>query len=167
MERHGNLLERDSLDIRLQNSDREPRPVILLALSAFDDTTHRPEPSALEATLGKSARAWARLIAEMAKVHGPIDEVWNFAGAKFGWSLRLKRNDRILLYLIPQAGQFLVGVILGEKAVKAARASDLPAEILELIEAARPYAEGRGIRFPAKRKSDVDTALRLVALKVA
>lgn len=138
-----------------------------MALSAFDDKTHRPEPSDLQATLGKSSRAWATLVAEVTKVHAPVDEVWNFAGAKFGWSLRLKRKDRILLYLIPQAGQFLVGVVLGEKAVKAARASDLPAEVLALIEAARPYAEGRGIRFPAKGKSDVDAALRLVALKVA
>jgi hypothetical protein len=65
-----------------------------LALSAFDDETHPPEPNRLNTGLGKSFRAWTTLISEFAKVHGPIDEVWNFAAAKFGWSLRLKRKDR-------------------------------------------------------------------------
>jgi hypothetical protein len=138
-----------------------------LALSAFDDETHPPEPNRFNTVLGKSFRAWTRLISEFAKVHGPIDEVWNFAAAKFGWSLRLKRKDRILLYLIPQAGQFLIGVVLGQAAANAALASDLPSDVLELIEAARPYAEGRGIRFSAKVSKDVDTVLRLAALEVA
>jgi hypothetical protein len=142
-------------------------PEVLVVLSSFEDKSRPPEAGELDAGLGRSARAWKQLVAGVARRHAPIEAVWNFAGAKFGWSLRLRRNDRVLLYLIPQGGHFLVGVVLGEKAVKGARESGLPSAVLELIDAARPYAEGRGIRIPVSRAADLDVVLDLVALKLA
>jgi len=138
-----------------------------LALSTFDDKVSIPKPKDLEAALGLSALLWERLVAGVARDHAPIEEAWSFAGAKFGWSLRLKHKDRIVLYLIPQTGHFLVGVVLGEKAVQAAHEHSLPGPVLDLIDNARPYAEGRGIRFPVTTPEDVDAALTLATVKMA
>ncbi len=138
-----------------------------MALSAFDDKAHFPERKELATTLGESARLWQDLVSRVAKDHAPIDEVWNFAGVKYGWSLRLKQKERILLYLTPQVGRFLVGIVLGERAVAAVRQVGLPKAILELIDAAKPYAEGRGIRFPVTTSEDVEAVLKLVAAKAS
>ena len=138
-----------------------------MALSSLDDGSHVPSQTEVDESLGPSARLWARLVAGVAKVHAPIEQVWTFSGPKYGWSLRLKRKDRVVLYLIPQLGHFLVGVVLGEKAVRAAREADLPAAVLEAMESARPYAEGRGIRVPVRDAEDVQAAMKLAALKMA
>jgi hypothetical protein len=142
-----------------------------MALSAFDDKTAPPSPAALKALLGKSARLWEMVVDGISAAHPPIHEQWNFAGAKFGWSLRLKRKERVVLTLIPQEKGFLAGIVLGEKAVKAvtspaAGEAPLPAPVLALLEAAPRYAEGRGLRLPVASKEEVTPLLRLVAAKM-
>jgi hypothetical protein len=137
-----------------------------VALSVFGDKAHPPTPADLDSALGASARHWKRIVAGISKAHGAIDEVWNFTSAKFGWSLRVKQKERVLLYLIPQSGEFLAGVVLGEKAVKAARESSIPQPIRDLIDAAPVYAEGRGIRFPVTSAREADAAVTLVSLKL-
>ena len=136
-----------------------------MALSAFDDKSHRPGGDELKRTLGKSAPLWDQLIGETREVHASIKGEWNFAGAKYGWSLRLKQRDRVVLYMTPQAGQFLFGMALGEKAVAAA-GTRLPVSVRTLIDDAPRYAEGRGIRFTVTRRADVAAARRLAALKL-
>jgi len=83
------------------------------------------------------------------------------------WSLRLRRTARVSLYLIPQTEHFLVGVVLGEKAVRAAPDSDLSAAVLELIDKAPRYAEGRGFRLPVATRDDLAAAERLAGLKMS
>ena len=143
-----------------------------MALSAFDDKTAPPAPAKLKAVLGKSSRLWEALADGVSSAHPPVHEEWSFSGAKFGWSLRLKRKERVVLYLIPREKGFLAGIVLGEKAVKAVTAPApgeplLPAPILALLEAAPRYAEGRGLRFPVATSQDVDSILRIVAAKMA
>jgi hypothetical protein len=137
-----------------------------MALSAFDDGTRQPTPDELAAVLGTAAAAWATLVRHIGERYPPITELWSFAGAKWGWSLRLKRKDRVILYLTPQAGQFQLGVVLGEKAVAAARASGLPEPVLALIDGAPRYAEGRGIRFAVTDEPGVQVGAQLAAIKM-
>jgi Protein of unknown function (DUF3788) len=138
-----------------------------MALGAFYDSSTPPSPAALRKALGRSARLWDQLVSGVAEAHYPITEQWNFGGAKFGWSLRLRRKDRTVLYLIPQEKGFLAGVVLGEKAVTAAHASGLPPLILTLLDATPRYAEGRGLRLPVATRRDVDSVLGLVAAKMS
>ena len=138
-----------------------------MALSAFDDKARPPEPAELKRVLGDSAALWNRLISHVAENHAPITEKWNFSGAKYGWSLRLKRKERIVLYMTPQAGCFLAGVVLGEKAAKAAHQSGLPASVLTLIDSAPRYAEGRGIRLSVSNRDELLAVQRLAELKMA
>lgn len=138
-----------------------------MALSAFDDPGAAPTAAEVSRRLGGAASLFARLLEHLQKSHGPLVEVWRFAGPKFGWSLRVKRKERVVLYLTPQEGRFLVGVVLGEKAVAAARASALPAPVLALLEAAPRYAEGRGIRLAVGPGDDLSVVEALAALKLA
>jgi hypothetical protein len=137
-----------------------------VALSVFDERSRRPSREELTEALGGSAGLWDELIAHVRDVYAPVTEVWSFAGARFGWSLRLKRNDRILLYMTPQTQVFQLGCVLGEKAAAAAREQGVSERVLALLEEAPRYAEGRGIRMPVSTAADLDAARVLAALKM-
>jgi hypothetical protein len=137
-----------------------------LALSSLDDGSHVPSRTEVDDSLGSSARLWARLVAGVAKVHAPIEQAWTFSGPKYGWSLRLKHGDRVLLYMTPQRGCFLLGVVLAEKAAQMAHDDGLPGPLLTTIDAAPRYAEGRGIRTQLATSDDLALARALADLKM-
>jgi hypothetical protein len=138
-----------------------------MALSAFADQTQPPDAAALAEMLGPAAKPWQTLAAHVASSWPPIEERWNFAGAKFGWSLRLLQKKRIVVYLTPGAGHFLVGVVLGDRAVAAARAAGLPPAVLALLDAAKRYGEGTGLRVEVRRTADLAAIRTLLAAKMA
>jgi hypothetical protein len=136
-----------------------------VALSAFTDKSRRPGEDELRSALGKAYPAWARLIELVASRVGPVSQAWGFTSAGTGWGLRLKSAERVIVYMTPREGQFLVSFALGEKAVAAAHASKLPASVLEKIEAAPRYAEGRGVRFEVRQSREVPPLARLAQIK--
>lgn len=138
-----------------------------MALSAFDDKKSPPTASELQQMLGRTYTHWKKLIAHVASECAPVDESWNFAGAKWGWSLRLKRKKRTVLYMTPCRRHFLVGFVLGDRAVQAAHDEALPGPLLAEIDGARKYAEGRGVRIRIGTLRDLDNAKRLAAIKMA
>jgi hypothetical protein len=137
------------------------------SLSAFGEKAHPPTAALLHRCLGPAASAWVALAAHVERSFGPTTEQWNFAGAKYGWSLRLKQKERVVLYLIPQTGRFLVGIVLGARAVAAAQDAELPAAVLEALAAAPRYAEGTGLRLPVSAANELPAVQKLVALKMA
>jgi hypothetical protein len=137
-----------------------------MALSAFDDKSQQPSPNEVRQVLGDTAVWWDEIVSYMTGTYPPITELWNHAGAKYGWSLRLKQKDRVLLYLTPQKGSFLAGVVLGEKAAQAAHDEGAPIAILAAIDGAPKYAEGRGIRLSVTTAEVVATVWELVRLKM-
>lgn len=137
-----------------------------MALSVFDDRKAPPTEAAIGEALGRSAAAWSRLKAELTG-ESALEEEWAFAGAKFGWSLRLKRGKRVIAYMTPCAGHFLASFVLGEKACAAALKAGLPASILAAIANAPRYAEGRGFRIPVRALREIPGLLELAAIKLA
>jgi hypothetical protein len=137
-----------------------------MALSAFDDKAQQPTASDLEGVLGRTNSHWKQLVAHIASEYAPLDQSWNFAGAKWGWSLRLKQKKRTILYMTPCRKHFLVGFALGEKAVRAARARGLPKPVLDAIAEAPRYAEGRGVRIPVRTRADRENVVALAAVKM-
>ena len=138
-----------------------------MALSAFDDKSKKPRPSDLKRMLSRTSVHWDNLVSHIADKYAPLDETWNFSGAQWGWSLRLKQKKRTVLYMTPCKGHFLVGFVLGEKAVKAAHEGALPDSVLSVIDSARKYAEGRGVRLEIRSRKDLDHTKKLAAVKMA
>ena len=136
-----------------------------MALSAFDDRSTPPDDRSLQAMLGRTGALWTQLTERLHAAHDPLTEDWGFAGAAYGWSLRLKKTKRALVYLTPCRGHFLASFALGEKACTAAREHGLPREILDRIDAAPRYAEGRGVRLPVRTRKDVEHVQQIAAIK--
>ena len=138
-----------------------------MALSAFEDKTAHPTAPAVAKTIGRTAPLWSEVRKHLAREYEPVKEAWKFYSRKSGWCLQVKRRKRTILYMIPCKGFFLVAFVLGEKAVQSARASNLPAQVVGEIDAARKYVEGRGIRLEIRNATGLGTVKKLAAIKMA
>ena len=78
----------------------------------------------------------------------------------------MKQKKRTVLYMTPCKRHFLVGFVLGEKAVRAAHGSTLPDSVLTVIDEATKYAEGTGVRLEIRNRNDLETAKELAAIKM-
>ncbi|HXY20108.1 MAG TPA: DUF3788 family protein [Gemmatimonadales bacterium] len=127
---------------------------------------HPPDERDIAKLLGRSRGLWERLRADLIAQLGPLSDHWAFSRATSRWSLRLKRNQRTVVYLVPRPGHFLASFALGEKACRAAQASGLPASVLSLIDEAPRYPEGRGVRLEVRTARDVGAVEALASLKM-
>jgi len=138
-----------------------------MALSALVDKENTPQAADLVRVLGPSRRLWEELKSHLDSEYGPLIESWKHSGDNYGWSFQLKSMKRTVLYLTPRDGSFVAGMALGEKAVEAARQSDLPAPLLEFIGSAPEFAEGRPVRIEVKNEVDAAVVKQLAAIKMA
>ena len=136
--------------------------------NAFIGKPEMPTDDDLAAELGRSAKAlWDRLLAGLAEQHDIITREWNSYSPKAGWALRLKRDKRTILYLSPCRGCFRASFALGGKAVEAARGSGLPQRVIQIIDSAKRYAEGTGVRIDVNGPADIAIVQKLAAIKLA
>ena len=131
---------------------------------SFDDKEKAPDDKALAKGLGRSKSLWDEFISHVSGAYPPVTEAWGFYKA---WSLRLKRKDRTIVYLLPREGFFLCAFVYGGKATEAVRQAKLPKAVMKEIEAAPVYAEGRGFRLEVKTGKDLETMKALAAIKMA
>ncbi len=131
---------------------------------AFDDRTKAPDDKALAKELGASKALWDGIVAHISAEYAPVTEAWGFYKA---WSLRLKRKDRTILYLLPGEEGFRCAFVFGGKATEAARKTKLPKGVLRAIDEAPVYAEGRGFRLEVKTAKDAEAVKTLAAIKMA
>lgn len=138
-----------------------------MAFSALDDKAREPTDADVAEVLADASPLWDDLKSLMASQFYPLSEDWTFSGKKWGWSLRLKHKKRAVLYMTPSTGFFFVGFALGEKAVAAAHDSDLPQNLLKLIDESQKYAEGRAVRLEVRSAADLDDIASIAAIKMA
>jgi Protein of unknown function (DUF3788) len=134
--------------------------------NAFIGHAREPADREVNAALGAAKPLWNQLLAELAAEH-KLTREWNSYSIKAGWSLRLKRLGRNIVYLSPSRSGFMASFALGDKAIQAARASDLPGQVLQAIAGARKYAEGTAVRIEVKDSEDLEAVKRLVEIKLA
>lgn len=134
--------------------------------NAFINKPRRPSDPELTLALGPSKALWDNLIDD-ARAIGVADQEWKSYSKKIGWTLRLKQKKRIILYLFPATGYFLVSLILGDRAMEAARRSGFSKSIIKILDGATRYPEGTAIRIDVKKQNDVTTIKKLMTVKLA
>lgn len=134
--------------------------------NAFIGHSAQPTPAEIASSLGDAAGLWKQIVDWVADQGAPEEE-WKSISPKYGWSLRMKRKKRTILHLGPCNGCFRVVFILGDRAVAAARKSDLPRNVLEDLEQARRYVEGTGVRLIVRQEKDLAAVRKLVQIKLA
>ena len=135
--------------------------------NAFTGKPHPPTDAELAGALGPAKALWDRLLADLADEHKLTVQEWNSYSPKAGWSLRLKSKGRNIVYLGPCQGAFRTAFVLGDKAVAAARQSDLASGVIKIINEAKRYAEGTAVRIEIKQAKDIKTVIKLAGIKLA
>lgn len=134
--------------------------------SAFSDKASPPDDTRTLAVLGPAAPRWTRLTAELAHRFAPTTQAWAWSGSKHGWTLRIAQRKRPVAYLTPLDGAFRVSLALGEEAVTAALASDLPLDVRAAIQAAPMFPEGRAVRILVESDEACAHAVALAGLRM-
>ncbi len=134
--------------------------------NAFIGKLDRPTETELAENLGPAKVIWDRLIRKLGSEFETTEQEWSSYSTKAGWSLRMKRQGRIIVYLSPGRAVFLASFALGEKALKMARESALPARVLKIVSGAKRYAEGTAVRIEVRREEDIGVIEKLAAAKI-
>jgi hypothetical protein len=126
-----------------------------------------PTSDELAELLGPAGDLWTELAAAIRTSHPPVTERWVYGGRKYGWSCRLERGKKGILYMTPDAGHFRVGLALPDSAREAVLSGDLPDPIREALAGATKAMEGWPVRMQVRTADDVVVALRLAAIKLS
>ena len=129
--------------------------------------TKCPTEAELNAVLGSASVLWSDIIHAVEEMFAPLDKQWRPSKTEFGRLCLLQHKKRTLVYLTPDKQKVWIAIVLGERAYGLAMASSLPEAIKKMFSGAKPYAEGRGIRFPVSSLSDIRTITKLVEIKTA
>ena len=135
--------------------------------NAFIGKKKAPTDAELAAVLGSAKPAWDQTIAGLKSELGVNICEWNSYSVKAGWSLRLKRKARTIVWLGPRQNAFLAAFILGEKAMQAAAAARLPQPIVKIMKEAPKYPEGTGVRILMKSVKYLPAIKTLAGIKLA
>lgn len=135
--------------------------------NAFIGTTVAPSEADLTRALGVAKPTWDALLKHLADAVGASVHEWkSYNPKKWGWSLRVLRQKRTIVWLSPGNRRFDVLFILGEKAVAGARAARLPPRIKVALATAPRYPEGTGLRFAVRSPRLLPALKTLAAIKV-
>ena len=124
-----------------------------------------PTEDELKEVLGSACGLWSGIVHAVEEMFVPLDRQWKPSKSEFGRICLLQHQKRTLLYLTPDKAKVWIAVVLGERAYGLAKASSLPLAIKKMFSDARPYAEGRGIRFLVSSPRDIPMITKLVEIK--
>lgn len=136
-----------------------------MSLSAFNNKDNVPTDLQLLDLLGDKIVWWKSVETYCLGKWPTLVGEWNFSGANYGWNFRLKDKKRAVIYLIPTNSGFMTALIFGQKAYEAVLQSDVDGQLKYDLQNAKPYAEGRGIRFAINQLSQLDDVRKLIDIK--
>jgi hypothetical protein len=125
-----------------------------------------PTAEDLADLLGPVSHLWTELQEAIGAQFSPVTERWVYGGAKYGWSCRLQRGKKGILYLFPDAGHFRAGMALSDTAREAALGSDLPTAIQQGLAAATKTIEGWPVRLAVRNADDLALVLKLAKIEL-
>nr|WP_294860639.1 DUF3788 family protein [uncultured Fluviicola sp.] len=135
--------------------------------SIFTNKNSVPGDSDLSLELKDTYDLWCAIRNHVHKIYPDAIDEWHYSGAKYGWSFRIKDKKRVIVYLLPRGGFFKTAFLFGQKATDVIINSKLSPFIIEQLEAAKVYAEGRGIRIDILDAAFVNDMKQLVEIKLA
>jgi len=135
--------------------------------NAFIGKKEEPTEDQLATALGPAKEVWDQFLADLAQEYGVTIHEWKCHSVKWGWSLRVKRGKRTIVWLSPREGCFGVFFIFGAKAMSAVQQCKLPKRVVEALSEARKYPEGTGVRLEVKTPQEISALKKLAAIKLA
>lgn len=134
--------------------------------SVFTDPTHSPTIPQLKEALGSTYPLWEGISDYTLNQTKGLVEEWKYSGQKFGWSFRISDTRRVIIYLLPRDHYFKVAFVFGQKATERILEGKFDTEIKAELQAAKVYAEGRGIRIDVRDNVKISDIHGLINVKI-
>jgi hypothetical protein len=135
--------------------------------SIFTQKLETPTSVQLQEALGETYAYWQIFAEHTKKLYPEATEEWSFTSEKFGWSFRIKDKKRVIIYLLPRDKFFKVAFVFGQKATDSVLESQVSESIKSELSAAKPYAEGRGIRIDITNATLLNDIKLLINIKLS
>ena len=136
-------------------------------ISIFTDKKKTPNNDDLMVSIGVTCSIWHSIGAYVHQKYPEAKDEWNYSGDKYGWSFRIKDKKRAIIYLLPRNKFFKVAFVFGQKATDIILNSKISDSIKTELNAAKVYAEGRGIRIEVKDENLLKDIQYLIDVKLA
>lgn len=133
--------------------------------NAFIGKKEQPTDADLAAALGHAKPLWDRLVSALVLDCPELVPEWKSYSPGMGWAFRLQYRKRNIVHFGPCSGGFSVGLIFGDKALRAVRQARLPDRIREIVAMAPKYPEGTGVRLHVTEK-DLPAIRKLTKIKL-
>lgn len=134
--------------------------------SVFDDKSREPGEAAIDQVLSGRQELWKALVDLPTTMVDTVTREWSFYSKKSGWVLLLKRKKQTICTVIPKEDEFVVVFLFPERAVQAARETELPEPVVRSIDEAKTYKVGRPFNVSVKSDADLDPVRKLMVVKV-
>ena len=128
---------------------------IPMMTNAFIGRTEPPDDEARAAALGPVSAIWDRLLADLARECGATTREWRCYSPKSGWSLRVKRKQRTIVWLSPCQDCFNVLFIFGAKAMERPARRGCRAEFLLSSTRRRATPRELACGWPSNRRASL------------
>ncbi len=135
-------------------------------LSIFTDKTITPTLKDVEKSFGSLYKIWKHIYDMVYEQYPKGKDEWNFPGKNYGWSFRIKDKKRAILYFLPRENYFYMAFVFGDKALAQIMETDIAQDIKNDLQAAKKYAEGRGIRIKISDNSKLPDIKKLIEIKL-
>ena len=133
--------------------------------SCFLEREQEPSSDSVRKALGKACPAWDELQGHLREAYGLTGTLHFMYGQRYGWALRFRRGEKLIVALYPNVGRLTVQIVLGRAQVARASAMHLEPNIAKVLRAAKDYPEGRWSFVPVKTRKSARELRDLIALK--
>ena len=137
-----------------------------MSIGAFTDKKQRPSQTEIQGMMGVGLTYWDELLQFVREQYAPDEEFRFMYGKKYGWALRFQMRRKLLTSFYPTDGGLTVQINLGPDAVDQALEMSLGENVMNVINRATAYSEGRWLFIPVKSPQDIQDIQRLIALRV-
>ena len=131
------------------------------------DKDEFPSEEVIASHLGRRMALWNALFQFIHAEHADFEERWRYYNDGKSWLLNVSRKKKTVFWLSVIRGTFRITAYFTDKAAESIAASPLSAELKERFVAAGAMGKLRGITITFRKKSDVEDAKILIALKLA
>ena len=130
------------------------------------DKECKPTESQMLKWIGKRAMLWSDLREYLVFGYDHPAEL-DFAGKKYGWSVRYRKSGKTLATLFPERGGFTALVVLGNKEVAKIEecVKKLSKKVRELFENTDQLHDGRWLWIRPSSKADIESIKMLLNAK--
>jgi ABC-type uncharacterized transport system YnjBCD substrate-binding protein len=132
----------------------------------LSDKTQFPTEEIIYSHLGKAKNIWISFFEYLHENHPDTSSEWRYYNDGKSWLMKVTRKKKTVFWLSIQEGSFRITFYLTDRAEEAIANSTIPDEMKKQFKEGKHYGKIRGLTIFFKYKRDIETAKKLLLIKL-